>query len=272
MTVKRKSGRLSFALFRGFTSAQRRFNRLMDTVSNKLVSYCLAKRFGSRICYQCISNGIENNQLRWQQSKSDIRLSVVIVTYHQELALDCLLMSLQCQTLQNFEIIVLHDGLNERTRILMDKYKAIMSNRCRYVETTIRYNDYGHTLRDLGIREANGEYILITNGDNYYSPRCFEFVFDAVNKFDLSLVMWNMVHSHGNAGGMASAACSPFTVFPFRGRLDIGAFLVKRMLATEVGFRDKSHDGDASYFEDLLEHTTRTVRIGKIARTLMVHN
>lgn len=40
--------------------------------------------------------------------------------------------------------------------------------------TDRRHNDWGHSLRDLGIRQATGEYILHFNADNVLYPHALE--------------------------------------------------------------------------------------------------
>jgi len=41
----------------------------------------------------------------------------------------------------------------------------------------------------------------------------------------------------------------------------------------EGGFRDKTHDGDATYFEDILRQKKgKALKVAKISRVLFVHN
>jgi hypothetical protein len=69
--------------------------------------------------------------------------------------------SLQAQTFRDFEILAYHDGpLTDATSQLP------VPVRC----TEKRYDDWGHSLRDRGIREATGDYILHFNADNILYP------------------------------------------------------------------------------------------------------
>tara|TARA_R110002110_G_scaffold63297_2_gene176195 strand:- start:3116 stop:3715 length:600 start_codon:yes stop_codon:yes gene_type:complete len=65
--------------------------------------------------------------------------------------------SLQSQTFQDFEILCYHDG-----PLLDTSVKFPIPIKC----TDKRYNDWGHSLRDMGIQEAKGEYIIHLNPDN----------------------------------------------------------------------------------------------------------
>jgi glycosyltransferase involved in cell wall biosynthesis len=73
--------------------------------------------------------------------------------------------SLANQTYQDFELLVYHDGP------LLDASLALpVEVRCM----DRRYNDYGHSLRDRGIREAAGDYIVHMNADNLLYPNALE--------------------------------------------------------------------------------------------------
>lgn len=265
--------RVFLRCFNAATRCRRSLNRLLETVANWFLAKHLHSVHGGRVNYASFRWLASEHSQRWQRKVlQKRRLTIVVVTYRQPMALECLLASLRCQTLQNFDVIILHDGPDEETRGVAAAFESVDSGAYRYVETATRFNDYGHSLRDIGIADATGEFLLITNGDNYYAPRFVEFAFDVIDANGLDLAMWDFVHSHSNPGGTGLPAYSPFSVYPFPLRIDIGSFMVKSALAKQVGFRDKSHDGDASYLQDILERSGPSLRMGKIEKTLMVHN
>ena len=69
------------------------------------------------------------------------------------------------QTFQDFEILCYHDGP------LLDPH---LDFPIQIFPTLKRYNDWGHSLRDIGIHEAKGEYILHFNPDNLLYPYALE--------------------------------------------------------------------------------------------------
>jgi len=73
--------------------------------------------------------------------------------------------SLQAQTFRDFEILCYHDGPLTDTSVQMS-----LPVRC----TPTRHNDWGHSLRDLGIRQATGDYILHFNADNVLYPHALQ--------------------------------------------------------------------------------------------------
>jgi len=189
-------------------------------------------------------------------------LTIVVATYQQELALDCLLKSLACQTLQNFKVLVIHDGPSQTTPPIVHACARVRPEVFEYLETPNRTNDFGHSLRAVGIERTNTEFVLLTNGDNYYTPRFVEFMFEAIDKYDLDIAFCDMIHSY--TYGLLRTR-------PVRNYIDMGCFIAKTDAAKSVGFRDKTFSGDATYFEDLL-HYLPTSAVGKVRKVLMVHN
>jgi hypothetical protein len=69
--------------------------------------------------------------------------------------------SLQAQTFRDFEILAYHDGPLQQPGL-----EWPVEVRC----TPTRHNDWGHSLRDRGLREATGDYIVHFNADNILYP------------------------------------------------------------------------------------------------------
>jgi hypothetical protein len=90
--------------------------------------------------------------------------SIIVIHYQPTIpnAIFCRgIESLQKQTFKDFEILAYHDGP------LTDTVSPLpVPVRCMEK----RYNDWGHSLRDRGIREATGDYILHFNADNILYP------------------------------------------------------------------------------------------------------
>ena len=40
----------------------------------------------------------------------------------------------------------------------------------RFIFSGKRYNDWGHTPREIGKQQSEADYIILTNDDNYYTP------------------------------------------------------------------------------------------------------
>lgn len=199
------------------------------------------------------------------------QLTVICVAYKRHKEILVLIHSFLAQTLQNFKLIVLHDGYDQEMYQILSELKQKNPDVIDYFFSETRYNDWGHSLRDIGIRLADTEYVLITNDDNYYCPVFLELMFKAIETYHADIVMCDMIHSHNQPGGRLQPPYSLFQTSPERCSMDIGCFIANTQLAKKVGFRDKGHDGDATYFEDLLRIKSG-VRVAKVNQVLFVHN
>jgi glycosyltransferase involved in cell wall biosynthesis len=202
----------------------------------------------------------------------DARLTVICVSYRRPKQIPVLIHCFLCQTLQNFKLLVIHDGYDSETHSILSDFRSKYPDRFDFHFTPMRYNDFGHSLRDLGIKMCDTDYILITNDDNYYAPKFLEYMFQAIDEYKLDLVLCDMIHSHERPGGRPQSSYCTFVTSPARGQVDIGCFIVKSRFAKEVGFRDKAYDGDATYLEDIVVAGRGSIRIGKLEKVLFVHN
>jgi len=198
-------------------------------------------------------------------------LSIVCVSYQRYQQIPILIHSFLAQTLQNFKLKIYHDAPDAKMEAILARYKAEYPSLIDYQFTGQRYNDYGHSLRDIGIAEADGDYLLITNDDNYYVPRFLEFMFQAIEAGDVDLVLCDMIHSHNRPGGRPQGPYMLFQTAPQRLAIDVGCMIVRTSIAKKFGWRDKGHDGDATYLEDLIR-AAPGLKYSKLSHVLFVHN
>ena len=198
-------------------------------------------------------------------------LTIVCVAYKRYQNIQVLIHSLLAQTVQNFKLLILHDAYDEQMDVLLSQYKARNPSLIDYAFTEVRHNDFGHTLREIGIRLVDTPYLLLTNDDNYYCPIFVENMMQALHAHQADLVLCDMIHSHNNPGGHQQPPYSLLKTAPQPGSIDIGCFIVKSSLAKQVGFRDKRHDGDATFFADILSKNPQ-IRVAKVNQVLFVHN
>jgi GT2 family glycosyltransferase len=104
------------------------------------------------------------------------RFSIILVHYqkgtpHRELLRG--VNSLMNQTYQDFEILAYHDGPFTDTSVTMPIPFVCMEK---------NYADWGHTLRDRGIHEAKGDYIIHFNSDNILYPNALEEISKAIDR------------------------------------------------------------------------------------------
>ena len=197
-------------------------------------------------------------------------LSIVTVAYKRPEMIQILLRSFVVQTSTDWTMHIIHDGPDAEIEGILAAFAARWPQHFTYEFTERRYNDYGHSLREMGIRSATGEYLLITNDDNYYVPVFVEAVLRTFQKFGCDGVIMNMIHNEVNAGYHIGPPYDLFETKPKLGWADIGCVVIRTDVAKQVGWRDKGHDGDGTYIEDASK--TPGFRWAKIPQVMFVHN
>jgi hypothetical protein len=194
------------------------------------------------------------------------------------------------QTKNNWLLTVIHDGPNQEFNFIMSEFVKNFPKKINFHNTDVRANDYGHSLRDLGLKAIKGDYVLLTNADNYYVIKYIEFLNEVILINDPDVITYDMVHSHKNPGIYSkwNYLLNRLSFFNFknlinrpsynyfktsykRDKIDIGAAIIKTHLIKELDFRDKTFSGDATYFEDIAK-IKPSLKIIKIPRVLFVHN
>ena len=78
----------------------------------------------------------------------------------------------------------------------MKQFKDQLPKQIFFHQAMTRFNDYGHSLRELGLVDAVGDYVLLTNADNYFIAITIEFLNIEIKTQVPDVVMFDMVHSH----------------------------------------------------------------------------
>jgi len=222
-------------------------------------------------------------------------VTIVCVCYQRYREIHVLINSLLCQTVGNWNLILIHDGPDARFEAEVAPYARRHEN-IRFLCTPTRYNDYGYTLRQMGLEMADTDFVMFTNDDNYYAPKFLEYMSESIVREDLDLVLCNMVHSHRrNWGKYRQEDYTFFDSYPQLNHIDIGNFIVRRDRAMAIGFVDKSFAADGIFIDRLIEEhnvvslirrwpresrlrnrrtdpAKKTLRVGKVERALYVHN
>ena len=172
---------------------------------------------------------------------------------------------------------LIHDGECQEFTALMSErnYRHPSIN---FFCTKSRYNDYGHTLRDQGLKQATGTYTILTNADNYFIPKAVEMIQEKIavvgtggGQGDPDIVIFDMIHSHDFLQWGGRSAYGYFCVDFAPYKIDVSAAAVKTTIAKSVGFRDKHAEGDQTYFQDIKDKYP-ALTIAKIDAVLFVHN
>jgi glycosyltransferase involved in cell wall biosynthesis len=97
--------------------------------------------------------------------------SVVIPVYNRPREVDELLESLTRQTYDNFEVLIIEDGSEDRCENIVEQYTDQLNIRYYYKE-----NSGQGFSRNFGFKRANGDYFVVFDSDCLIPPHYFETV------------------------------------------------------------------------------------------------
>ena len=169
-------------------------------------------------------------------------LHVIVVCYKRFGEMKILLQSWINQSDQDWVMTIIHDGQSTEFDQIVQEYKSISSGKIMSFSTNIRYDDYGHTLRSLGLECSAAKYTLITNGDNYFIPKTVQYLKEKYMSFLLEEY-----------------------------KIDMSSAIVKTEISRAVGINSIDHGADQQYYSDI-RNSCHEIREAKVNRVLLVHN
>ena len=118
-------------------------------------------------------------------------ISIVVPMYNVEQYIDRCLKSLQVQTLQNFEVIIVDDGSTDSSAKIAESFCA--DNRFRYV---YQKNQGQGIARNTGIAMAQGEFIAFVDSDDWVHADYLKKMLDAQKTYDADVVACWVAYAH----------------------------------------------------------------------------
>ena len=106
------------------------------------------------------------------------RISVIIPAYNAQDYLKNCVESVRKQTFQDWELLIIDDGSRDRTRAICDECAAA-DDRIRVFH---KKNGGVSSARNLGLREAKGDYIAFLDVDDRFEVRCRETLWSALEQ------------------------------------------------------------------------------------------
>lgn len=115
-------------------------------------------------------------------------VSIIVTVYNIENYLPHCLNSISNQTYKNLEIILVDDGSTDSSGNICDNF-ALYDNRCHVVHQ----NNQGiYMARNIGKKEAKGEYIYFMDGDDYMHNDAIKIMYKSINsnseKYDIAII------------------------------------------------------------------------------------
>jgi len=108
-------------------------------------------------------------------------ISIIIPIYNQAKLITKTLASLEQQTYQDFEVIIVNDGSRDNLDMVLEKYLANSQATQRFF--VIHQKNLGApAARNRGYKEARGEYLLFCDADAILIPSALELMLQALTQ------------------------------------------------------------------------------------------
>lgn len=119
--------------------------------------------------------------------KQDVKISVVIPVYNVEKYLCECIDSVLSQSYRNFEMILVDDGATDHSGEICDTYKY-QDSRIRVIHQP---NGGLSAARNMGLKNATGEYVYFLDSDDYIVPETFSKLMSVVQKNRADIVFFD---------------------------------------------------------------------------------
>jgi len=112
------------------------------------------------------------------------KVSVIVPVYNVEQYLAKCLDSLVNQTLEDIEIVVINDGTKDHSQDIIDQYAAKYPDK---IKSYIKENGGISSVRNYGLKVAQGEYIGFVDSDDYVELNMYELLYENAKKHDANV-------------------------------------------------------------------------------------
>ncbi len=176
-----------------------------------------------------------------------IKISVIIPLFNKRSTIQQTIDSVLNQTFDNFELLVIDDGSTDGSGDMVQSYS---DNRIRYIK---KQNGGVSSARNVGIKEAKGEYLLFLDADDFLKPICLEILTRPImsnQDVDISAAGFSTLQDgksecYANYSFEGTIPNNYKWMFLRRYTLRAGSFLIKKELACAHLF-----DESLSRYED----------------------
>ncbi len=122
------------------------------------------------------------------------KISVIITVYNTEKYLEKCMQSITEQTLKDIEVICINDGSSDNSLKILKKY-ADCDKRIKIIN---QINKGTSIAKNIGIKEAKGEYIGFLDSDDYVSPIFYEKLYKSAKKYDAQIAFGEIIGLDNN--------------------------------------------------------------------------
>lgn len=171
----------------------------------------------------------------------------IIPTYDRIYPLKSMLSSLMAQTDGDWSAnVVIDDVSNDEITNLIKEFK---DDRLYFTFAGKRYNDFGHTPREIGKNLSIAKYIILTGDDNYYTPNFVEELKKNSTNNPV-MIYWDMVHNHKHYA--TDTHYSYWKTLLVNCGIDMGSFATRGDVLKKYTLENNNFCADGKLVENIL--------------------
>lgn len=123
-----------------------------------------------------------------------VKVSIIVPVYNSEKYIEKCIESLINQTYQNIEILIINDGSTDNSYSICDEY-AKKDTRIKLFSIENSGVSYA---RNLGIENAQGEFITFVDSDDWIKSNMIDFAVKKQNEDNADIIIWSCIKSNPN--------------------------------------------------------------------------
>ena len=125
-------------------------------------------------------------------------LTIIVPVYNvEEFLVECLESIYKVSDI-DYEVILVNDGSKDDSLNILKKYKELYPTKTKIID---KENGGLSSARNIGIKEAKGEYLAFVDSDDVIDPKGFEEFFKEGQRLDLDVMVGNMRYFSENKIG-----------------------------------------------------------------------
>ncbi len=114
------------------------------------------------------------------------KVSIIVPVYNVEAFLEKCIISIINQTLKDIEVILINDGSQDNSQVIIDKYQKLYPD---IIKTKKIENSGAANARNIGLEMAEGEYIGFVDSDDYIESTMYEKLYQKAKQEEADIVV-----------------------------------------------------------------------------------
>jgi glycosyltransferase involved in cell wall biosynthesis len=206
-------------------------------------------------------------------------VTIIIPTFNRAHLIGETLDSILLQTYTNWECIIIDDGSNDDSDVVISKYCS-SDNRFQFIKRPKNKPKGGNSCRNIGLDNAKGDYIVFFDSDDLMTPDHLQTKLVAIQKNQCDYVITRTQYFNDdntqidkNYTGFKTYKINAFNYISQKINWLTLDVCLKRELAQQVSFNEQLQSGqEYNYYSKLVHKSVNAIFIDKVVSLRRAHD